>query len=103
WSASVAQVNRFQSFQRGDGLNPLSLDVERRSWLANAVYRIGGGANGLFAGAQVSGDRVVPAGSGVVITDTGFVDDPDTTLGSGYGTRTSTMASAIVGVRALRF
>jgi hypothetical protein len=103
WSASVAQVNRFQSFQRADGLDPLSLDVERRSWLANAVYRIGGGANGLFAGAQFSGDRVSTADSGVVITDTGFVDDPDTTLGPRYSTQTSTMASAIVGVRALRF
>ena len=48
----------------------------------NAVYRIGGGANGLFAGAQVAGDRVSAGGRGVIITDTGFVDDPDTTLGS---------------------
>jgi hypothetical protein len=103
WSASIAQVNRYQSFVRGEDLDPLSLDVERRSWLANAVYRIGGGANGFFAGAQVGGDRVSTASSGVIITDTGFVGDPDTTLGARYSTTTRSLGAAIFGVRALRF
>ena len=103
WSATVAQVNRFQTFRRGEDIDPLSLDVERRSWLVNAVYRIGGGANGLFAGGQVGGDRVWTAERGVVITDAGFADDPDTTLARRYATQTRTLGAGILGIRALRF
>jgi Omp85 superfamily domain len=103
WSATVARVDRYQSFLRGEDSSPLSLDVERRSWQANAVYRIGGGTYGVFAGAQVGGDRVAPADRGVVITDTGFVDDPDTTLGPRYDTERRALVSVILGARALKF
>src|SRR5215207_8308380 len=103
WSVSAATVNRFQTFRRGEDIDPLSLDVERQSWLATAVYRFGGGAKGFFAGANIGGDRVAPAEKGVVISDTGFVTDPDTTLGPRYFTETRTLAGGILGVRALRF
>jgi hypothetical protein len=103
WSATVARVDRYQTFLRGENVDPLSLDVERRSWQANAVYRIGGGSYGLFAGAQVGGDRVAPAERGVIITDTGFVADADTTLGPRYGTQSRTLIAAILGARALKF
>ncbi len=103
WSATVARVDGYQRFLRGEDADPLSLSVERRSWQANAVYRIGGGGYGLFAGGQVGGDRVSTADRGVVITDTGFVDDPDTTLGPRYSTQNRTVIAAILGARALRF
>jgi hypothetical protein len=103
WSASVARVDRYQRLLRGKDIDPISLDVERRSWEANAVYRIGGGMAGVFAGAQIGGDRVIPANRGVIITDTGFVADPDTTLGVRYSTTTRTTVAAILGARALRF
>ena len=103
WSASVTSVGRYQTFRRGEDLDPLSLEVERQTWLANAVYRVGGGAKGVFAGAHVGGDRVASADRGRVITDTGFVDDADTTLGPRYFTETRTIAAAILGVRALGF
>ena len=103
WSATVARVDGFQSFLRGENVDPLSLDVERRSWQANAVYRIGGGGYGLFAGAQIGGDRVSTADDGVVITDTGFVADADTTLGIRYSTQNRTVIGALFGARALSF
>jgi hypothetical protein len=103
WSANFARLDRFQTFRRGEDVNPISLDVNRTSWSANAVYRIGGGANGVFAGAQVGGDRVSTADNGVIITDTGFVADPDTTLGLRYRTTTRALAAGIFGIRALRF
>jgi hypothetical protein len=103
WSASVGKVDRYQTFRRGEAEDPISLEVDRKSWSANAVYRIGGGANGVFAGGQVGGDRVSTADKGVIITDTGFVADADTTLGRRYRTATRTVAGAIFGVRALRF
>jgi len=103
WSVAVGNIDRYQTFRRGEDVDPLSLEVDRRSWLANAVYRIGGGANGLFAGGQLSGDRVSTADRGVIITDTGFVADPGTTLDRRYFTTTRTLASGILGVRALRF
>ena len=64
-----------QTFIRGDNVDPLSLGVLRQSWELNAVYRVGGGSYGLFAGAQVGGDRVLDS-DGVVITSNGFVDHP---------------------------
>lgn len=103
WSAAIAHVDRYQTFLRGEDVNPLSLDVERRSWQANAVYRIGGGSYGLFAGAQVGGDHVAPADRGVIITDTGFVADEDTTLGPRYEKQNRTLVAAIIGARALKF
>ncbi|HUQ82526.1 MAG TPA: BamA/TamA family outer membrane protein [Gemmatimonadaceae bacterium] len=103
WSASIGKLDRYQTFRRGKDEDPLSLEVDRTSWSANAVYRIGGGSNGLFAGGQVGGDRLSTADSGVIITDTGFVADPDGTLGPRYRTTTRTLAAAIFGVRALRF
>ena len=103
WSASVAHVSRYQRFVRGGDLDPISLDVDRRSWELNALYRIGGGRNGVFAGAAISGDRIEPAESGVIITDTGYVDDPDQTLGPRYANQTRSAVAAILGARALRF
>ena len=82
---------------------PLSLDVERTGWQVNAVYRIGGGAKGVFGGMQVGGDHVKPADNSVIITDKGFVDDPDTTLARRYDTQDRALVSAILGARALRF
>jgi hypothetical protein len=103
WSATVARVDRYQRLLRGEDVNPLSLDVDRRSWELNAVYRIGGRSYGLFGGMTAGGDRVAPAERGVIITDTGFVADPDTTLASRYAVRNRTLVGAILGARALRF
>jgi Omp85 superfamily domain len=103
WSASFAHVDRYQTFIRGENVDPLSLGVARQSWELNAVYRVGGGSYGLFAGAQVGGDRVSPTDNGVVITDRGFVDDPDTTLGPRYSVQNRTLISGILGARALSF
>ena len=103
WSASVAHVSRYQRFSRDGDLDPISLDVDRRSWQASMLYRIGGGRNGVFAGASVAGDRIEPADSGVIITDTGYVDDPDETLGPRYANQTRSAVAAILGARALRF
>ena len=103
YSATVAHVSRYQRFIRSGDLDPISLDVDRRSWELNAVYRVGGGRNGLFAGASVSGDRIEPAESGVIITDTGYVDDPDETLGPRYANQTRATVAGILGARALRF
>lgn len=103
WSVNLSNIDRYQTFRRGEDTDPISLGVDRRSWSANAVYRLGGGSNGLFAGGQIGGDRVSTDDAGVIITDTGFVADPDTTLGPRYRTSTRTVAAAILGVRALRF
>ena len=103
WSASAARVDRYQSFVRGENVDPLSLDVERDSWELDAVYRIGGRSRGVFAGAEAGGERVVPAEEGVIITSDGFVADPDTTLGPRYENTNRTRVAAILGVRALSF
>ena len=103
WSASVARVDRYQRFLRGGNVDPLSLDVERRGWETDVVYRIGGRSFGLFAGMLAGGDRVIPANEAVIITNDGFVADSDSTLGARYQGRTRTLVSALLGARALRF
>lgn len=103
WSVSMDRVDRYQRFVRGENVDPLSLDVSRRTWEVNALYRIGGRSFGLFAGADLAGDRVVPSGDGVIITDTGFVADPDTLLGTRYDKTTRTLVAAILGARTLSF
>ena len=103
WSASVARVDRYQRFVRGGNVDPLSLDVERRGWETDVVYRIGGRSFGLFAGLLAGGDRVMPANRAVIITNDGFVADSDATLDARYQARTRTLVSALLGARALRF
>lgn len=103
WSATIAQVGRYQTFVRGEDEDALSLDVDRRRWQMNAVYRIGGGSLGLFAGAQLAGDRTTPADRGVIITDTGFVADADTLLRNRYDVTRRTLVATILGARALSF
>lgn len=103
WSASLGRIDRYQRFVRSEDENALSLDVERRNWELNAVYRVGGGSVGVFAGATLAGDRIMPANRGVIITDTGFVADPDTILRDRFRTTRRTLAAAILGARALSF
>jgi hypothetical protein len=104
WSANVVHLDNYQSFLRGEGdIDPLSLEVNRTGWQVNALYRLGGGANGVYGGVQVGGEHVSPADRGVIITDDGFVDDPDTTLGPRYTTQDRTLVSLILGARGLRF
>ena len=103
WSATVARVDRYQRFLRGGNVDPLSLDVERRGWETDVVYRIGGRSFGLFAGMLAGGDWVSPADRGVIITNDGFVADSDSTLGPRYAKHTRTLVSALLGARALRF
>jgi hypothetical protein len=103
WSASIGRVDRYQPFVRDEGEGTLSLDVERRSWALDAAYRLGGRPFGLFAGVQLAGDREEPAEAGVVITNAGFVADPDTSLGDRYGATRRTRVAAMLGGRALSF
>ena len=69
----------------------------------NAVYRIGGGSYGVFAGAQVGGDRVAPADAASSSPSTG--SSTIRTRRSVHATRTQnrTLVAAILGARALSF
>ena len=104
WSAAVAAVDRYQGFLRGEGDPPLNLQVERLSWQVNSVYRVGGGGFGVFGGLTVAGDHVTPANRAVIITDTGFVSDPDSALlQNRYDETSATIVGPILGGRALQF
>ena len=103
WSGNIVHLENYQSFLRGEDVDPLSLEVARTGWQINALYRLGGGANGVYSGVQVGGEHVSPADRGVIITDQGFVDDPDTTLAARYTTQDRTLVSLLLGARALRF
>jgi len=103
WSANIVHLDNYQSFLRGEDVDPLSLEVNRTGWQVNALYRLGGGANGVYGGVQVGGEHVSPGDRGVIITDDGLVSDPDTTLAARYTTQDRTLVSLILGARGLRF
>jgi hypothetical protein len=103
WSANVVHLDNYQSFLRGEDIDPLSLEVDRTGWQVNALYRLGGGADGVYGGVQLGGEHMSPADRGVIITDTGFVNDPDTTLAARYTTQDRTVVSLLFGARGLRF
>jgi len=103
WSAAIARVDRYQGFLRGEDDPPVNIEVERQSWQINSVYRVGGRQLGMFAGVSVAGDKVTPADRAVIISDTGFVAEPDTVLMNRYAETNRTVVGPILGARALRF
>ena len=92
WSATYADVDGYQTFIRGEDVDPLSLEVARRSWAAQRRVslrrQLQRASYGLFAGAQVGGDRVAPAEEASSSPSRVSSADPDTTLGPRYRPRT---------------
>lgn len=85
------------------GTFPVSQNISREIYGAAAITRVGSRSRRLLMGLSAVHESVDPIGSGVLVTDSGFVDAPDE-LPSGIFERTrSTRAGVVVGGRWLDY
>lgn len=102
WYAGVRRSSDYVSFIRPNDLT-LSLGTARTQWDLGGVFRVGGGRGHFFAGPLISQQRITADGTARIITDSGFVMNPDSLLDGRYPTQDETRLSAVVGMRFLRF
>jgi len=99
WHVGYRDADRYTSFVRYND-PPLALAVGRTRFDLGGVVRLG---DGFFAGPFITYERVEPSTSAVVISDTGFLADPDTLLGARFRPLRSTRVAGVVGARLLSF
>jgi hypothetical protein len=103
--ASISEVSDYYSVTRPVG-DDVSLYTRRTAYdvglVTRVAHRSGRGAVGLFGGA-ILGEDVRTGTRAVIVSDTGFVDEPGSDLGTRYPARAAVRIAAIGGVRALRF
>ncbi|HEY0972793.1 MAG TPA: hypothetical protein VGE02_17620 [Gemmatimonadales bacterium] len=102
WRVGYQRVEDYLDFLR-TGQDALSLNVEREVYDASMLFRVGGQSRNVLLGFGASHDRSDPAAAGVVVTDSGFVDDPLAPAVGRYTLARSTRVSGTVGVRWLGF
>jgi hypothetical protein len=102
WHVGYASERAYVGLMRPTG-DALSLSIERRLWDAGMVRRIGIGRFQAFAGGLLTGERVVPARTAVLVTDTGLVADTGLVLRDRYASFQNVRVNAVLGMRALAF
>ncbi len=102
WHVGYRDADRYTSFVRYNA-PPLGLAVGRTRFDLGGVIRVSRLGDGFFAGPFITYERMEPATSAVVITDTGFVADPDTVLDARFRHLRSTRVAGVLGVRLLSF
>ncbi len=102
WHTGLSYANSYPSFARiGD--DPLSLGVHHFLADAGVVSRVDIGTRRLFLGAVLTHERFSTHDRGVVISDSGFVNEPDSLLGSRFPDFHATRLSAVAGLRLLEY
>ena len=102
WHAGVSDGSGYASFVRPQGA-AIALAVDRSRLDLGGTFRLGREQRRMFAGPFVTHERVDPAAHAVVITDTGFVVDPDPALRGRFGPVHRTRVAGVIGVRLLSF
>ncbi len=102
WRGNAYGVNQYFPIVRpaNDGL---ALKIDRTNWEIGGLSRLRFLGRLAIGGLVVTGTRVTPAYSGVVITDTGLVSDSGRTLTARYGGFHAVRVGGIVGLRSLTF
>lgn len=102
WHAGYMDVSDFASYARPEGA-ALSAGLDRSFWDVGQVIRIGGRGPTAFAGGLLTHERSTPSAQAVVISDSGFVVDADTTLEGRFPSYSNFRVNAVAGVRAMTF
>lgn len=102
WYAGVRRTSGYVSFIRPQDVT-LSLGTTRTQWDLGGVFRVGGGRGHFFAGPLISQQRITTDGTARIISDSGFVMNPDPLLDGRYPVQDETRLAAVVGMRFLRY
>jgi hypothetical protein len=102
WHAGARSTNSYLHVER-PVRDPLALEVDDRRWDVSAVARVFGTGTVALLGGAATGRRLVPAGAGVLVSDSGFVADSGTALTGRYRPFSTTRAGVIAGLRRVRF
>ena len=102
WHTGISYTNSYPGFDRiGD--DPLSLGMHYFLADAGAVSRLDIGTRRLFLGAVLTHERMSTHDRGVVISDSGYVHEPDNLFDARYPDFHATRLSAVAGVRLLHY
>lgn len=102
WHAGYTDVSEFASYARPQGTS-LSAGLDRSFWDVGQVIRIGGRGRTALLGGLLTHERSIPSAQAVVISDSGFVADADTTLEGRFAPYSNIRVNAVAGVRAMTF
>ena len=102
WHTGISYTSSYTGFDRiGD--DPLSLGVHHFLADVGAVSRVDIGARRLFVGGVLTHERVSTHDRGVVISDSGFVPEPDNAFDARFPDFHATRLSAVAGLRLLDY
>lgn len=102
WFGGLRRQEGYEQFTRPSGPG-LAVSLDRRRYDLGGVARLGGGAARFFAGPLFTYESIRPGTSGVVLADSGFATDPDSTLDGRYSAVSGSRLGVVLGFRALSF
>jgi len=102
WHVGVDRSTTYPGFAR-PAQDHLALEVQARSWDASGALRVFGTRTIALLGGAVTGRRVDPASSGVIVTDRGFVADTGAALRGRYRPFETVRVGGIAGARRVSY
>lgn len=102
WHTGVSYNNSYPSFDRIND-DPLSLGMHYFLADAGAVSRVDIGSRRLFLGGVLTHERMSTHDLGVVISDSGYVHEPDSLFGARFPDFHATRLSVVAGLRLLDY
>ena len=102
WHTGISYTNSYPSFDRVHD-DPLSLGMHYFLADAGLVSRLDVGTRRLFLGGVLTHERMSTHDRGVVVSDSGFVQEPDNLFGARYPDFHATRLSAVAGLRLLGY
>ena len=102
WHVGARTSTIYPHFAR-PARDALALELDEQRWDVSGVVRLFGTTTVTLVGGALTGRRVDPGASGVIVSDTGFAADTGTTLRDRYTPFDVTRAGVIVGIRRFRW
>ncbi len=102
WHTGISYTNSYPSFERPHD-DPLSLGMHYFLADAGLVSRVDVGTHRLFLGGVLTHERMSTHDRSVIVSDSGFVHQPDSVFGARYPDFHATRLSAVAGLRLLGY